>query len=121
MQMLKETNADLFLMTYDPPIMNSERFRYFVDCSITHPLPLVVPSKALLRGGAVLSLEASYLEIGRQTGQLVNGILSRATAKSGEFLDSPRKTEIGVNLKVADIMGVTIAPQVLQKAHYVHE
>ncbi len=119
LQLLKESGAEIFLMTYDPLIMNPEIFRYLVDFSITNRLALMVPSKALLKSGGVLAYEADYTEVGRQTAELVGRFLNGEKLTAG--LSYPNRGEIGINLKVARILGVTVSANILKKADHIYE
>jgi putative tryptophan/tyrosine transport system substrate-binding protein len=121
MQLLKESGAEVFLMTYDPLIMNPEIFRYLVDFSVNNRMALFVPSNALLKSGGVMSFEADYPDLGRQAGALVNSALKKSGGPMGVELLAPRKGVLGLNLKVADIVGVSIARDVIRKADNVYE
>lgn len=119
LQLLRESGAEIFLMTYDPIIMNPEIFRYLVDFSITNRLALMVPSKALLKSGGILAYEADYPEVGRQTADLVNRYFRGQKLTPG--LSYPSRGEIGINLKVARIIGVVVSENILKKADHIYE
>jgi len=53
---LTEKKVDVFLMCYNPLLMNPESFKYLVDFCAIRKIGLVVPSKALLTKGGVLSV-----------------------------------------------------------------
>ena len=113
--------SEVFLMTYDPLIMNPESFKYLVDFSISNNLYLVAPSRALLKGGALASLEADYLDIGRRTAEIANSILKDSGLSSRLELEFPSKEEVSVNRKIANSLRVNIPPSVIKKAVYVQE
>jgi ABC-type uncharacterized transport system substrate-binding protein len=121
MQALKIWGAQAFMLTFDPLIMNPHSWQYLVGFAVTNHMALVVPSRSLLKSGGLLSLEADYPALGRQAGEIVN----RAVADQGRVrelgLAHPAAAEIGINLKMADVVGLQIHPAIRKRAHYVHE
>jgi ABC-type uncharacterized transport system substrate-binding protein len=108
---------DAFLLVFDPTVLREETFRRLAHYSMTQRVPLVVPAFALLKSGAVLSLEASYETIGRQAAETADALLAgRPTA-----VTTPRKVEVGVNLKASKNMGVPLDKDAFQKADRIYE
>ncbi len=113
--------AGVFLMTFDPLIMNPESFNYIIEFSISKSLVLITPSRALLKRGAFASLEADYSEIGRRTAAIANDLLKNPD-RSGKYkLEFPPKEEISVNRKIANSLHINISPTTIQKAGYIQD
>jgi len=118
--LLHQEGAEVFLMMYDPLYMNPEGVKYFIDFAISHRIAVVVPSKLLLKNGGVLSVEANYGDVGRQTAQMVNRVLKDRHAANQLELEFPDRVEVGINLKIANALGVVIPDDVVGKADYVY-
>lgn len=118
-QNLEKMGSKVFLVTFDPLIMNRESYKYLVQYTITRGISLIVPSKSLLKNGGLVSLEADYGDIGRQTGKIVNRILGDASLAGSLRLEPPEQKNIGVNLKVARALNIDLSPLALKKASFV--
>jgi len=118
-QSLNEKGTQIILMTYDPLFMNPETWKYLVDFSIRHRMGLVVPSKTLLKNGGFISLEANYLDVGRQTGVMVNRVIENPDRIQNLHLEFPNQKEIGVNLKMINIIDMKLSKSVLKRANHV--
>jgi len=121
MEGLTKWGVELFLVTYDPLVMNPETWQYLVGYSVKHHIALLVPAKSLLKSGGVLSLEADYVELGRQAADMANQAAEGGAAMSVIALGYPRKEAIGMNLKMANVIGVAFHPSVRERALYVYE
>jgi len=118
-QLLEDKGVKVFLMTFDPLVMNPDSYKYLVDFCLTQRIELVVPSKALLKNGGLASLEANYEDIGRQTAKVASQILNDRSSASRLHLEFPDQQEVGINLKVADKLGVSFSPSTIMNAQYI--
>jgi putative ABC transport system substrate-binding protein len=68
--------------------------------------------------GAIAALGFNYYDLGRQTGQIVLRVL-QGTNPGDIPVEGVRITELYVNPGAAEAMGVTIPPDMLQRAKFV--
>ncbi len=113
--------ANVLLLTYDPIIMNPETFKYIIEFSISKNMLVVAPSKALLKGGAMASLEANYIDIGRRTAEIANNLLKDPSLSVTLNLEFPYKEEVSVNRKIAKSIDMNIPSAILKRAVYIHD
>ena len=73
----------------------------------------------MLKNGGVLSLEANYLAVGRQTALMIKKILQEQKSLSSLGLEFPNKHEVGINLKMARFLKVDIPESKLKRADYI--
>jgi ABC-type uncharacterized transport system substrate-binding protein len=111
--------VDAFLVLFDPVVLRPETFDYLVKFSLTHRVPLIVPAFALLKSGGMLSLEADYEEIGRQTADVAKLVLAHKKTPAG--IAAPAKWSIGFNRKVARALEITVDPRTLLNTDKFHE
>ena len=93
-----------------------------VDATLKHRLPAVfaAPPFGLAKAGAMLAYGANTPDMLRRTASYVDEILKGA--KPAELpVQQPVKFELGVNLKTAKALGVTIPPSILVRADEVIE
>jgi putative ABC transport system substrate-binding protein len=120
MQSLEKRGTKILLLTYDPLIMNPETWQYLVGFALTHHMGLMVPSLSLLKNGGLLSLEADYRAVGKQTGGLVLEMLKDHNESHSAHLDSPSLKEIGFSVKTGKAIRMDISANVRKKiAHLV--
>lgn len=110
LQSLSEWRADILLITYDPLIINRESWQYVVGYAMNNSMALMVPSGALLKSGGLISCEADYAALGRQTMALAVRLMDEDNSK--EVLESPAKILRGINMRMANFLKLTV-PQAL--------
>ena len=77
-------------------------------------LPLIVESGAFTEG-AVVSFSISWDELNRQFASFVDRILKGANAADLP-VEQPTKFELGINLKTAKALGITVPQSILRRA-----
>jgi putative ABC transport system substrate-binding protein len=81
-------------------------------------LPVFAGDTDSVPRGAIAALGFNYYDLGRQTGQIVLRVLRGANP--GDIpVEGVRITELYVNPGAAEAMGVTIPPDMLQRAKFV--
>ena len=81
-------------------------------------LPVFAGDTDSVPRGAIAALGFNYYDLGRQTGQIVLRVLQGANP--GDIpVEGVRITELYVNPGAAAAMGVTIPPDMLQRAKFV--
>jgi putative tryptophan/tyrosine transport system substrate-binding protein len=88
--------------------------------ALTHRLPSVGGSKEYPEAGGLISYGADYPDLFRRTAVFVDKILKGA--KPDDLpIEQATKFELGINLKTAKALGLTIPPSLLQRADQVIE
>ena len=89
-----------------------------VKVAVEHKMPLYVGDSGTVEKGGLAAVSVGYSELGTETGKLVirtlNGERNIPTVVG-------RGSEVYVNKKAAEMMGVTIPEEVLQGATKVYE
>ena len=99
-------NADaLFASNFSAIVRAAQRFL----------LPIMVEGKAWLNDGGLLSYGPSDAELDRQLAVFVDKILKGAKP-SDLPIEQPTKFELGINLKTAKALGVTVPQSLLLRA-----
>lgn len=106
---------DLFLMLPDAGIFFPNSIEFLLKEALKSKVPVVGLAASYTRGGALLSFDADYRDVGRQAGEMAVRIIDGELPRNMEPL-RPRKIRISVNLVVAERLGITIDPQVLRGA-----
>jgi putative tryptophan/tyrosine transport system substrate-binding protein len=83
--------------------------------ALTHALPTVVDTPYMLEAGGLLFYDMSLDERGRRTAGFIDKILRGA--KPGDLpVEQPTKFELGINLKTAKALGLTVPQSLLLRA-----
>jgi putative tryptophan/tyrosine transport system substrate-binding protein len=89
-----------------------------VKIGTDNQLPVFAGDTDSVPRGAIAALGFNYYDLGRQTGQIVLRVLQGANP--GDIpVEGVRITELYVNPSAAEAMGVTIPPDMLQRAKFV--
>lgn len=116
---LQEEGIDAFWILPDETILVRAVLKHMLLVSYRTKLPLLGLSERQARMGALLSLSfASSEDIGRQAGELANGILGGRAP--GEIpYTTARQVNLTVNLKAARKLGMEIPQTILGRANTV--
>ncbi len=95
-------------------LFNNER-RHLVDLAAKHRLPTVFPYREGADAGGLMAYGANLADLLRRAATYVDKILKGA--KPGDLpVEQPTKFELVINLKTANILGLTIPQSVLARA-----
>jgi putative ABC transport system substrate-binding protein len=94
--------VDFLLCFPDPELYNPVTIKRFMMASFEARVPVLGFSPAFVRAGAAAGIYPDYRDIGRQTGEMV---LRRLRGEDCGT-ETPRKTRIAVNERVARLIGV---------------
>ena len=78
-------------------------------------VPLIGLSTAHVRSGALAALSCDYRDVGAQTGELVQRVL-RGERADGIAIVPPRRHELALNRRTAELLGLTIPADVVRDA-----
>ena len=107
------------LLVLGDPLTYSLR-REIADLSATFRLPAVYPSREWVEAGGLMSYGADRRQMYRRAAEYADKILKGA--KPGDLpVERPTKFELGINLKTAKALGLTIPPSVLARADHIIE
>lgn len=98
--------VDALVLLPDPATLGVDTFKFVLTTSLEAKVPLVGFSQGQARAGAMLALEANYEEMGREAA----GAAKRALSGSAAAPQAPAGS-IYVNGKTAQVLGVSIPPQ----------
>jgi len=96
------------------------RYDIALDFLAKNRLPAVIGDRAFVARGGLLSLTPNFFDVGRQAVDYADKILKGASP--GELpVQRPNGFDLIVNLKTAHAIGISIPPEVLQRATEVIE
>jgi len=108
----KDGASALFIM---PDTMFNSQVARIANLTIKHRLPAVYDRTDFVEAGGLLSYGVNLPDLSRRAAEYVDQILKGK--KPGDLtLVQPTKFDLAVNLKTAQQIGVTIPPEVLQRA-----
>jgi len=101
-----------------PGTLFVSQMRRVVELAASHRLPAIYPDSRYVRAGGLMSYGPNIRELYRQAASYVDRILKGAPAGSLP-IGQPTSFELAVNLRAAEALGVTLAPEVLLRADLV--
>ncbi len=115
-----ERSADALWGLPDRVVFVPQTAKAILLFSFRNRIPLVGPSEAWVKAGALFALEPDYRDLGAQCGELAVAILGGKKAASMPPT-SPRTAVLSVNKKTAVQMKVDLPDEVLRQARTVVE
>jgi putative ABC transport system substrate-binding protein len=107
--------VDALLALPDPMVYSSASSEAVIMFALEQRIPLMSYSTNYVKAGALLCLYSEYRSIGEQGAEIAQRVL-RGASPSSIPVESPRSTKLGINYKVADSIGLSIASGVRRKA-----
>jgi ABC-type uncharacterized transport system substrate-binding protein len=105
--------------TLDDPLIESWRER-IVGFAMQNRIPVIAENRPLLTAGALMSYSPNLVEMWRGAAPYVDKILKGARPADLP-VEQPTKFELGVNLKTAKAIGLTVPPLLVARADEVIE
>ena len=112
---------DALWMVPDDTVLTTQSFRFFLVTSFEKKLPFLAISDIFVKVGALATIAPDPNEMGQQLGQLVTKIQSGQLDLSKPNILSPAETNLVINVKTAEKIGLTIAPEILQSASKLYQ
>lgn len=112
--------CDALWIPPDPSLNSEEVVRYIGSTSLSKQLPCVGPTDRYVRSGAIFSLSSDNVEAGKMAGDLANQIL-QGTPPSRLAIQSMQKPRVIINLKAAELLGLTIPKNVQNSASKIYQ
>ena len=110
-----EGKIDIFWLITDPVVANSVVFERLLLFTLSNRIPLVCPARAFVNRGGLLSLDVDFKDLGSQSAQLVNKILSATQIPDEDRIQWPDKVKLILNLKVANTIGLSVPQSVIDE------
>ena len=119
LEQVKE-QTDALLGVVDNTVYTSRTTEFIIRFTVQKDVPFIGLSLSYVKAGALCSLVFDNYDIGRQTAQLAEKILS-GTPPAVIKTTVPEKLDIALNLRTANIIGVTIPKHIQRNAAIVYE
>lgn len=112
---------DALWMVPDDTVLTTQSFRFFLVTSFEKKLPFLAISDIFVKVGALATIAPDPNEMGLQLGQLVSQIQSGQLDLTKTNILPPTETNLVINVKTAEKIGLTIAPEILQTASKLYQ
>ncbi|MFH1406711.1 MAG: divalent cation tolerance protein CutA [Candidatus Omnitrophota bacterium] len=109
------SRIDALWLLADPTVANRQALEYIFVRTLWVRKPVMGFSAYLVRTGALFAMNYDYYDIGAQSGELAVKILQGSSP--GKLpVTTPRKTDLTINMKIANRLGVKVPPQLAEEA-----
>jgi putative tryptophan/tyrosine transport system substrate-binding protein len=99
----------------DSTVLTEDSLRFILGTTLDANVPVIGFSSELVRSGALLGLSVSYEDAGQQAGLLARKILYERAVPTAAAV-APERVRLALNLKTAKFLGITIPPEVVDRA-----
>jgi putative ABC transport system substrate-binding protein len=96
------------------------RREQLIQLAVHHTIPTIYPSRVFADVGGLISYGSSVVDLARQEGIYVGKMLNGAKPADLPIQQST-KTELVINLKTANMLGLAVPPELLARADDVIE
>jgi putative ABC transport system substrate-binding protein len=111
---------DALWMLPDDTVITPESFKFLLLTAFENNLPFLAISDIFVKVGALAALSPDYTDMGRQACQLARQIESGQISLTQVNIVPPAKVNLAINLKVANKIGLTLSPEIIQSASKVY-
>ncbi len=110
---------DALWLVSDRTVLTTQSLQYIFLFSFQTNLPLMGLSDHFAKMGALIAVGPDYEDVGRQSGELAVRILKGENPEVVPIMP-PRKAQISLNLRTAQIIGLNIPDRIVRKAATVY-
>ena len=115
---IKASGAEALIVLVNPIFFGQRK--HIVDRAAEARLPSIYEWKGFAQSGGLISYGAVVTDVYRRAAGYVDKVLRGA--KPGDLpVEGPKKTELVINLKTANALGLTMSPSLLGRADEVIE
>lgn len=107
--------VDVVWAVADGHVFTPQTTPALILAALRRRVPLIGLSTAHVRSGALAALSCDYRDVGAQTGELVQRVLRGERAENVPVVP-PRRHELAVNQRTAELLGITIPEDVARDA-----
>jgi putative ABC transport system substrate-binding protein len=104
----------------DATVFSQETASYIILQTLRHRIPFMGFSQNFVKAGSLVSLYPDFEDIGYQAGVMAREVLGGKRPSAGGIV-TPRKAMLAVNLRVADVIGLSIPAEVRKRANATYE
>jgi putative ABC transport system substrate-binding protein len=112
---------DALWMVPDDTVLTTQSFRFFLVTSFEKKLPFLAISDIFVKVGALATIAPDPIEMGQQLGQLVTKLQSGQLDLTKTNILPPTESNLVINVKTAEKIGITIDPEILQAASKLYQ
>jgi putative ABC transport system substrate-binding protein len=113
------SRIDALWLVSDRTVLTTQSLQYVFLYAFQTNLPLMGLSEHFVKMGALLAVGPDYTDVGKQSGEFAAQIL-RGRDPEELPIASPRKVQLSLNLRTAEIIGHRIPDGVIRKAASVY-
>ena len=110
-----DKKIDIFWTFSDRTVFTPETSRYILLHSLRKKIPLIGFSPQFAKAGALMAIYGNYHDMGRQA-----ALLGKELTETGKWKVrhiEPRQINIAINMKVANVMGVSFPESIIMSAN----
>ncbi|MBI5183166.1 MAG: hypothetical protein HY999_02240 [Nitrospinae bacterium] len=111
---------DVLWLIADSSVVTEDNIKSFLKIVIENKIPMISFSPDFVKYGALFSLSPDYKEIGAQVGELVKEIIANKGVNQGSIIP-PWRSILTLNTNTADLIGVTIPDEVIERAKKIYK
>jgi putative ABC transport system substrate-binding protein len=108
------TKVDALWLLPDSTVLTDDSLRFVLSTALDRSVPVIGFSSEFVRNGALIGLSVNSGDIGRQAGAMAKKILNGRSPASAAV--SPDRVRFALNLKTARFLGLTLPPDVVNRA-----
>jgi putative tryptophan/tyrosine transport system substrate-binding protein len=105
-----EKGVDAVWIEADAIFVRAERQKLFATLALEHRLPMMAPDRRYVERGALISYGPDFVKMYETAGELAVRILSGA--KPGDIAVREDISELAVNYRTAQLLGITVPPRI---------
>ena len=114
------TKSDILWLAPNPHSVSYSSLKYILMYCISNMFPVIGLSKYHVKAGALYALSADYFDTGKQAGELALEII-RNGFMDHQVIITPRKSQLFINKRMAEIMGIKIPTPLLEQVKQIYE
>ncbi len=118
MNNLNSKGAEVLWGVADGTVFTVSSFKFLIQKTVERGMPFMGPNNQFVKSGALIALGCNYRDNGRQAAELALRILE-GESPSKIPIARPRETEMALNLRVAEYIGLDIPDRIINEAQKV--
>ena len=107
--------VDALWLIPDSTILTEDSLRFVLSTALDRNVPVIGFSSEFVRNGALVGLSVNSEDVGKQAGALARRILKGQNSVSSSALP-PDRVRFALNLKTAKFLGLSLPPEVINRA-----
>ena len=112
-------DIDVLWLIPDSTVLTEDSLDFLLSTTLESKIPVLGFSSGLVRSGALAGLFINYSQVGKQVAGLVQKYLKGNSIPQGTLLP-PEHVSLAINKQIAEYLGITVPPDLLQEAEEVY-